>query len=287
MNPYWGAQEIRNCTSHDINVKLTDANDIAFNDDCEWMVFKPSGVVARCDTEFVVVGSVTVDNNHMESHVTIPIRERRFGEPYNLPDPQDGVLFIVSRIVAEACAGVREDLLIVDDVIRNEQGNPIGCKALARWPSPNRTVNRKVGANYQQTIVGNGNIQISAGRNINTDSVDMGDEVKSEPYFNDGRSERYDLDEADKLLQKVLDNADEADLDDEVYLDSDIINNITAYLSKPKGRPNTCSASQERYLCDDGIACSQNEEAYLNEHDRCGACQAQREYEDDKFPLEE
>ena len=160
--------EIRNCTSHDVNVKLTDANDIAFNDDCEWMVFKPSGIVARCDTDFAVVGSVTVDNNYRESHVTIPIRERRFGEPYNLPDPQYGVLLIVSRIVAEACAGVRSDLLIVDGIIRNEQGHPIGCEALARWPKPNRTVTK-------QSIVGNGNIQISAGRNINTDSVDMGD----------------------------------------------------------------------------------------------------------------
>jgi len=32
------------------------------------------------------------------------------------------------------------------------------------------------------------------------------------------------------LLQAVLDNVDEADLDNEVYLDSEIVNRITTYL---------------------------------------------------------
>lgn len=41
------------------------------------------------------------------------------------------VLFIVSRVVAEA-AKDRDDLLIPDDVARDEEGRVIGCRALAR-----------------------------------------------------------------------------------------------------------------------------------------------------------
>ena len=40
-------------------------------------------------------------------------------------------------------------------------------------------------------------------------------------------------------------------------------------------------------ICDDGIECLQNKEVYLNDEGRCGACQEQRDYEDDKYPKEE
>ena len=44
---------------------------------------------------------------------------------------------------------------------------------------------------------------------------------------------------------------------------------------------------QRHGICDDGIACEQNESTSLNERDKCCACQEVRDYEDDKFPLEE
>jgi len=202
--------ELVNLTPHDINIKLE--NQDAF------MSIAPSGIVTRCDTDYKNVDSIIVNGE------TFDIRERFFKQPYDLPEPKEGTYFIVSRIVAEACANVRDDLLIVDGTIREKVDGRmvvVGCEGLAQWP-------------------------------------------KSEPS------------EADKLLQMVLNNADEADLDDEVYLDNDIVNRITAYLLKTN-----------QGICDDGIQCLQNKEVYLNEHDRCGACQEQRDYEDDKFPKEE
>lgn len=47
--------------------------------------------------------------------------EQEFGDIINLPDAQKGMFFIVSRIVAEA-APERKDLVIVNDLVRDEQG---------------------------------------------------------------------------------------------------------------------------------------------------------------------
>ena len=193
-----------NCTPHDINIKMSDEDG--------FFTIAPSGVVARCKTEYNTVAQVVAGGD------TFNIRERYFNEPQDLPDPKEGTLYIVSRIVAEAMSGVRNDLLMVDDVIRDENGRPIGCEAFARWPN--------------------------------------------------------ELSEADKLLRMVLDNADEADLDDEVYLDNDTINRIKAHLN-------------DVGICDDGIACGQNNPTTLNGSGRCSSCQEERDYEDDKYPKEE
>ena len=48
---------------------------------------------------------------------------------YDLPSPQPDTIYIVSRLVAEATR--REDLYIVDDAVRDENGRIIGCRALA------------------------------------------------------------------------------------------------------------------------------------------------------------
>ena len=47
--------------------------------------------------------------------------EQEFGDIINLPDAQKGMYFIVSRIVADA-APKRKDLVIVNDLVRDEQG---------------------------------------------------------------------------------------------------------------------------------------------------------------------
>tara|TARA_R100001509_G_C4810591_1_gene196259 strand:+ start:26 stop:391 length:366 start_codon:yes stop_codon:yes gene_type:complete len=40
-------------------------------------------------------------------------------------------------------------------------------------------------------------------------------------------------------------------------------------------------------ICDDGIACEQDESVTLDEHGYCCGCVEQRNYENEKFPLEE
>jgi len=108
-----------NLTPHDISVRDVDG---------EFFCIRPSGIVARCETEYNTVAQVVAGGD------TFNIRERYFNEPQNLPDPVEGTLYIVSRIVAEACANVRNDLLMVDGTIRSKDGRIIGCEAFARWP---------------------------------------------------------------------------------------------------------------------------------------------------------
>jgi len=84
----------------------------------------PSGLVARCATSRVQVGSVTVDG------IAIPVNRTQFGSVSDLPVPQPDTIFVVSALVAQAVPE-RQDVFIVDDVVRDEQGRIIGCRALA------------------------------------------------------------------------------------------------------------------------------------------------------------
>ena len=62
----------------------------------------------------------------------IPVNRVSFGEVNGLPEAQKDTIYIVSKIVAEAVKGQRNDVYIVDKTIRNEQGQIIGCEALAK-----------------------------------------------------------------------------------------------------------------------------------------------------------
>lgn len=85
----------------------------------------PSGRVARCDTLQTQLGTVIVDG------VSVPVNQTQFGAVDDLPDPQPGVIYVVSELVAHAMPW-RDDIFIVDDTVRDEQGRIIGARALAR-----------------------------------------------------------------------------------------------------------------------------------------------------------
>lgn len=87
-------------------------------------IIPPSGRVARCAVDRVKVDTVTVDG------VTISVNQTRFGEVTDLPEPQPDTLFIVSGLVAQAVRG-RDDVVTVDDAVRDNQGRVVGAKALA------------------------------------------------------------------------------------------------------------------------------------------------------------
>ena len=84
----------------------------------------PSGQVARCAVERAQVDTVTVDG------IAVPVNQTRFGEVFDLPDPQPDTIYIVSAVVAQAVPD-RPDVFIVDDAVRDEQGRIIGARALA------------------------------------------------------------------------------------------------------------------------------------------------------------
>ena len=66
----------------------------------------------------------------MIAAVSIPISSSSYGEVVDLPAPQVGVYYIVSRLVMSACPN-RQDLLVPNDLVRDEAGRVIGCRSLA------------------------------------------------------------------------------------------------------------------------------------------------------------
>ena len=66
----------------------------------------------------------------------IPLQEFRWGEPDGtLPAPVEGTNLIVSQIVCDALNGAgvcRDDLFVPFDLVRDEKGNIVGCRSLAR-----------------------------------------------------------------------------------------------------------------------------------------------------------
>lgn len=62
----------------------------------------------------------------------IPVNKKSFGAVDGLPSPEAGTIYIVSAIVAQAVAGKRDDVYVVDETIRDENGWIVGANALAK-----------------------------------------------------------------------------------------------------------------------------------------------------------
>lgn len=105
--------EFINLTPHDVRIMSEGKEE----------VFIPaSGQCARCEVKEELCGYI--DN--------IAIYHTSYGKVQDLPEPKEGVYYLVSTIVAKACKGQRDDLLVPFDFIRDESGNIIGCKSLSK-----------------------------------------------------------------------------------------------------------------------------------------------------------
>lgn len=89
------------------------------------LMIPPEPTPARCSETRSVVGTVEVDG------LEVPVTRVGFGQVQGLPAPREGVLYVVSRMVAEACRD-RADLVIPDDLVRDAEGRIIGARSLAR-----------------------------------------------------------------------------------------------------------------------------------------------------------
>ena len=106
---------IINCTPHVLNIIVGDkVIDLA-----------PSGVIPRVSVKSELSESILI------SGTEVPVYQDTYGELNDLPEQQEGTFLVVSRLVAAAAKG-RPDLLVPGALIRNEAGQPIGCKGLAR-----------------------------------------------------------------------------------------------------------------------------------------------------------
>lgn len=109
-----GKVKVYNLTPHNLNVI-----------DCEGnvTVVPASGAVARVATEEILVGRLG----------QIEVVQRRFGDVdwgFDMPQMKKDTVYVVSSLVASA-VGDRHDILVPGSLVRNEQGQPIGCKGLA------------------------------------------------------------------------------------------------------------------------------------------------------------
>ena len=86
---------------------------------------KPEPTPVRVETREIEKGGVT-----LEDGTTIPLRKSEFGETIGLPEPEVGVCYIVSMVVAQANPD-RHDLICPDTfkgAIRDADGKIIGTK---------------------------------------------------------------------------------------------------------------------------------------------------------------
>lgn len=104
---------IINCTPHAITFLREDNSVLA--------TVEPSGTIARASQTREAVGNIN----------GIVVNQCSYGSVTGLPDPQPETIYLVSALTAQACRN-RDDVFIVDDAVRNEAGQIIGCRAIAR-----------------------------------------------------------------------------------------------------------------------------------------------------------
>lgn len=104
-----------NLTPHDVIIRLPGGD----------RVIPASGTVARVTTSHVPAG--TIDG--------VPVYTQTYGQIEGLPEPRDGVIYIVSAIVLEAAKKLgRTDVVAPDTAraIRNEAGQIVAVPGLVK-----------------------------------------------------------------------------------------------------------------------------------------------------------
>lgn len=85
-------------------------------------IYKNRGIVARCKV-------ITTPIENSEELYGVKMVETTFGEVEGFPySPTNYTFFIVSQVVANALPH-RKDLLVPADIVRNEQGQILGCRS--------------------------------------------------------------------------------------------------------------------------------------------------------------
>ena len=101
---------IINLTPHKLNIQDLGG---------DFIIVEPSGTIARV--------AVSLE----ETRVLDPgvqVYSATYGEVENLPEPKPNVNLVVSGLVAAAAP--RPDVFSPGDLIRDDQGKPVGCRGL-------------------------------------------------------------------------------------------------------------------------------------------------------------
>jgi hypothetical protein len=120
---------IINLTPHTINILR--AGHAGYE---EVLSIPPSGNVARLEVERKEVDIIDFANSEYlighPGHRGISLYVSSFGEPTDLPPQKNGVIYIVSSLFRSGFD--RDDLWVPGELIRDNEGKPIGCLGLSR-----------------------------------------------------------------------------------------------------------------------------------------------------------
>lgn len=106
---------ILNLTPHTLNIHNADGS--------VRVDVPPSGEVARVATSRVQTGEAC----------GLPLFTTTFGEVTGLPAPVEGVILVVSGLVAgHPAVRDRADVFSPGELVRGSDGQPIGCRGLTR-----------------------------------------------------------------------------------------------------------------------------------------------------------
>lgn len=103
--------DIINLTVYDITIIKNEKTEI----------IPPSGVVARCETQEVLIGKVN----------GVDVYKINYGNVTGLPPANKNTVYVTSALVAQAVKQIRNDVLIPNDFVRDKKRG-IGCKSLAQ-----------------------------------------------------------------------------------------------------------------------------------------------------------
>ena len=126
---------IINCTPHDIVFIVKNHIDDEFYA-IEKFIIEKSGIIPRLIESQEKVDTFKTEvireyENEKGWNLYIDIMKKSFNEVEGLPEPQENTYYIVSALVAGACKN-RDDLVVPNDIVRDEKGNIIGCRSLAK-----------------------------------------------------------------------------------------------------------------------------------------------------------
>jgi hypothetical protein len=114
-----------NMTPHPVRLYKAGTPDRVENpDDGVVMTLEPSGQLARLGES--VLGEETI----LTDEVDIPVSLVSYAEVEGLPEPQQGVAYVVPLMTALAAG--RDDLLVPYEQVRNGEGTVVGCRRLGR-----------------------------------------------------------------------------------------------------------------------------------------------------------
>ena len=127
--------KIINCTPHDIVFIAKNHIDDEFYA-IEKFIIEKSGIIPRLIESQEKVDTFKTEvireyENEKGWNLYIDIMKKSFNEVEGLPEPQENTYYIVSALVAGACKN-RDDLVVPNDIVRDEKGNIIGCRSLAK-----------------------------------------------------------------------------------------------------------------------------------------------------------